>query len=161
MGCVDACSKRPGSSREDQVVPCYTISKYILFSSLLAGAVGTGNEPPRSRTAAAVGAFGLGDRPRTSVDQPYRLAAAGEPDRPHRLASEHPERTSRPLPVAETESAGLRPVADCAPSVHAACPRTRQLTASALRQKPPARSRLVALDVDCVTVSASLRWYSA
>ena len=80
MACVDTCSKHPRSSREHQVVSFYTMSKYILFSSLVAGAVGTGNEPPRSRTAAVVGAFGLGDRPRTRVDQPYRLAAAGEPD---------------------------------------------------------------------------------
>ena len=48
---------------------------------MYAGVIGTGNEPPRSQTAAVVGAFGLSDRTRTRTDQPYRLAAAGEPDR--------------------------------------------------------------------------------
>ena len=44
------------------------MSKYILFSSLYAGVIGTGNEPPRSQTAAVVGAFGLSDRPRTRTE---------------------------------------------------------------------------------------------
>ena len=54
--------------------------KYIFFLSLYAGSVGTENELPLSHTAAGVGGFGLYDRPSIRADQPYRLAAASEPD---------------------------------------------------------------------------------
>ena len=133
------------------------MSKYILFSSLYAGVIGTGNEPPRSQTAAVVGAFGLSDRPRTRTDQPYRLAAAGEPDRPHRFVSERPERASSARAGRDADPSALRSEAGCAPPARGSCAGSGQLGASALRQNPPARGRRVTVDVDCVTVSASLR----